>query len=153
MEIAMWKHGNLRVYHTTSFWNSSLKVQFTLHNQSHTLDETRSSEEEKDIFAQGYRSANQDHIHLANPNLNSARSWSESLAKLEALRNPKLSDSEVKNLDAIKNYFEERLKGLVNGAAFITERLSVFISEGKIPGQTCTKLGNALSTYRATSGC
>ncbi|KAK9235042.1 hypothetical protein V1525DRAFT_390835 [Lipomyces kononenkoae] len=37
-------------------------------------------------------------------NLNSARSWSESLAKLEALRNPKLSDSEVKSLDAIKNY-------------------------------------------------
>ncbi|KAK9367505.1 hypothetical protein V1509DRAFT_140395 [Lipomyces kononenkoae] len=43
---------------------------------------------------------------------NSARSWSESLAKLEAVMNPKLSESEVRNLDAIKNYVEDHLRCL-----------------------------------------
>ncbi|ODQ76870.1 hypothetical protein LIPSTDRAFT_757 [Lipomyces starkeyi NRRL Y-11557] len=40
------------------------------------------------------------------------RSLSDSLAKLAALSNPKLSDSELKNLEAIKSYFEDRLKGI-----------------------------------------
>ncbi|KAK9493230.1 hypothetical protein V1508DRAFT_113518 [Lipomyces doorenjongii] len=47
---------------------------------------------------------------LVNPS--SACSWSNSLAKIEALKNPNLSDSEVKNLEAIKSYFEDRLKGI-----------------------------------------
>ncbi|KAK9352645.1 hypothetical protein V1523DRAFT_462766 [Lipomyces doorenjongii] len=75
-------------------------------NQSHSIDEHAEDETAGEVV----QPITDEREWLVN--LNSARSWSDSLAKLEALKNPNLSDSEVKNLEAIKSYFEDRLKGI-----------------------------------------
>ncbi|KAK9349752.1 hypothetical protein V1523DRAFT_436949 [Lipomyces doorenjongii] len=81
-------------------------VEYHAKNQSHSIDE-RAEDETAGEVVQPITDETEGLV-----NLNSARSWSDSLAKLEALRNPNLSDSGVKNLEAIKSYFEDRLKGI-----------------------------------------